>query len=117
MTTPAPTASVALVLSGAPLVVYAAGDGAVPAFTHDCDACTFLGTYDEADLYHCGQGGRIPTVIARYSSEGPDYASGLYGLDNDGAMCTLRAPRRVARALAAARGLPVRTDRGSWSAS
>ncbi len=45
-----------------------------PRFTHDCDSCTFLGTYEEHDLYFCP---REPTVIARASSEGPDYCSGI----------------------------------------
>ena len=50
-----------------------------PAFQHDCNTCVFLGRYDDdgrmADLYAhiCGS---MPTVIARYSSEGSDYASG-----------------------------------------
>ena len=50
-----------------------------PAFKHDCDACTFLGTYDEHDLYHCvGPVHQVgPTVIARWSDHGPDYASGM----------------------------------------
>lgn len=49
-----------------------------PIFTHDCDSCTFLGSAviegKEFDLYHCAY---EPTVIARFSSEGADYASGL----------------------------------------
>lgn len=55
--------------------------GTVPRFKHDCECCHFLGRYAaannrEADLYvHAS--GRMPTVIARYSSDGPDYASGL----------------------------------------
>lgn len=45
-----------------------------PRFQHDCGACVFLGHYEEHDLYYCpGE----PTVIARYSSEGPGYKSGL----------------------------------------
>jgi hypothetical protein len=45
-----------------------------PIFRHDCEACSFLGHYEEHDLYYCpGE----PTVIARYGSEGPDYKSGL----------------------------------------
>jgi hypothetical protein len=55
-------------------------------FVHDCDSCTFLGVYDcpedkaTYDLYHCMQGGPldgIPTVIARYGHDGPDYLSGI----------------------------------------
>lgn len=49
-----------------------------PQFEHDCDNCEFLGHViinDEgADLYYCA---REPTVIARRSSDGPDYSSGM----------------------------------------
>ncbi len=45
-------------------------------YQHDCTACVYLGHFEEYDLYVCPQGG-IPTVIARFSSEGPDYQSGL----------------------------------------
>lgn len=53
-----------------------------PQFKHDCNDCKFLGRYTTpsgvaCDLYFCPQGGRIPTVIARYSDEGSDYNSGL----------------------------------------
>ena len=48
-----------------------------PRFQHDCTICTFLGQYNEFDLYFCPQGGRIPTVIARYGDDGPEYQSGL----------------------------------------
>lgn len=51
-----------------------------PLHRHDCDCCHFLGRYrtenGEADLYaHPGK--LMPTVIARFSSDGPDYSSGL----------------------------------------
>lgn len=48
-----------------------------PRYTHDCTNCNFLGQYKEFDLYVCAVGKKISTVIARYSSNGPDYASGL----------------------------------------
>jgi hypothetical protein len=48
-----------------------------PKFSHDCDKCTYLGDYNEMDLYHCDQGGVYATVIARFGNEGPDYSSGL----------------------------------------
>jgi hypothetical protein len=50
-----------------------------PRFTHDCDACTFLGFSrdDQADAYYCAQGDVYPTVILRTSDDGPDYSSGL----------------------------------------
>lgn len=57
-----------------------------PRFTHDCDCCHFLGTLQAAagpcDLYAHVKG--VPTVIARYSDEPSDYASGLcfsYGMN------------------------------------
>lgn len=55
-----------------------------PLYEHDCDSCDYLGVYEHTyegeetvtyDLYTCR--GRFPTVIARYSSHGPDYMSGL----------------------------------------
>jgi len=46
-----------------------------PVFEHDCDKCVFLGHYEKHDLYYCGE--NIGTVIARWSSNGPDYASGV----------------------------------------
>lgn len=52
-----------------------------PIYLHDCTGCIFLGTYEwqgqKYDLYTCKQGMNWPTVIARYSSDGPDYLSGL----------------------------------------
>ena len=47
-----------------------------PRYRHDCDVCKFLGIFKDYDLYFCPQGGE-PTVIARYSSDGPDYLSGM----------------------------------------
>lgn len=48
-----------------------------PLFRHDCDKCTFLGRHAGHDLYFCPQGGLVPTVIARFGDDGPDYVSGL----------------------------------------
>ena len=45
-------------------------------YTHDCDVCKSLGVMDEFDLYFCPQVG-MPTVIARFGDDGPDYESGL----------------------------------------
>jgi len=53
-----------------------------PKFKHDCEACTFLGTHNDHDLYYCGQTS-VPTVIARYGHAGPDYKSGLVMADFD----------------------------------
>lgn len=51
-----------------------------PKYQHDCPACRFLGGYthegEHYDLYACNQGGAVPTVIARWSDNGPDYTSG-----------------------------------------
>ena len=45
-----------------------------PRYEHDCEGCIFLGRHAAADLYYCPH---EPTVIARRSSEGGDYSSGL----------------------------------------
>jgi hypothetical protein len=57
----------------------------LPLYEHDCDHCWFLGRYmaaeGEMDLYVHPE--RHPTVIARFSSDGPDYSSGTcfaYGM-------------------------------------
>jgi len=42
-----------------------------PRFTHDCDACRFLGNLDGQDLYVCKDG----SLIRRTGNEGPDYGS------------------------------------------
>ena len=46
-----------------------------PQHKHDCSQCTFLGRYNEYDLYFCHQNG-MPTIIARYGEAG-NYMSGL----------------------------------------
>lgn len=45
-------------------------------YKHDCETCKFLGHYNEYDLYYCSQTG-LPTVIARYGDDGPEYTSGM----------------------------------------
>ena len=60
-------------------------DEVQPRFTHDCDACKFLGQiHDEVlyDLYFCPQAG-MSTVIARFGNEGREYKSGLHGSQHD----------------------------------
>lgn len=57
-----------------------------PLFQHDCERCTFLGSYQEQDLYHCLQSNLGPTVIARRSSEGSDYSSGFIFVQRDPAL-------------------------------
>jgi hypothetical protein len=52
-----------------------------PMWEHDCEHCTFLGTFDNHDLYFCAQcipGDTIPTVIARYGSNPQDCQSGMW---------------------------------------
>jgi hypothetical protein len=61
-----------------------------PNFQHDCNSCHFLGRYvcaekKEADLYFCLQNG-LPTVIARFSNDGPDYISGFYSIEYEPAL-------------------------------
>jgi len=46
-----------------------------PRFTHDCDGCKFLGQDEAHDFYFCPSS--MPTVIARYGNDGPEYTSGL----------------------------------------
>jgi len=48
-----------------------------PRYLHDCSRCKFLGAYNEYDLYFCPQTVNIPTVIARYGHDDPEYTSGL----------------------------------------
>jgi len=52
-----------------------------PKYKHDCENCIYLGSLEEEniiyDLYICPNGKAISTVIARFSSNGPDYYSGL----------------------------------------
>lgn len=43
-------------------------------YDHDCSDCIFLGQYEHYDLYFCPN---EPTIVARYSSEGRDYCSGI----------------------------------------
>lgn len=47
-----------------------------PLYLHDCDACTFLGVHGTSDLYHCLQGGFLPTLIVREGNQGENYLSG-----------------------------------------
>jgi hypothetical protein len=50
-----------------------------PTYEHDCDACFFLGrSVGYMDLYYCDHMDRhMPTIIARYGNDGPEYKSGL----------------------------------------
>lgn len=53
-----------------------------PKFKHDCEDCVFMGRHNDHDLYYCAQSS-IPTVVARYGSDGPEYKSGLVLADFD----------------------------------
>ena len=46
----------------------------MPQFQHDCTACKFIATINEMDVYIC-KSGIGQSIIARFSSDGPDYAS------------------------------------------
>jgi len=53
-----------------------------PRYTHDCDHCTFLGTFQDGanyDLYvHVlKEHPALTTVVARWGSDGSNYTSGL----------------------------------------
>jgi len=54
-----------------------------PLFVHDCELCHFLGVFNGHDLYYCDKANPIPTVIARFGDDGPDYKSGLCFADVD----------------------------------
>lgn len=56
-----------------------------PKFPHDCDACTFLGTYHGQDLYVCGTPETgAGSIIARYGAEGWQYSSGwVFGVKRE----------------------------------
>jgi hypothetical protein len=55
-----------------------------PRFTHDCNGCVYLGTYDKHvrgefnrwDLYWCkSKNENLSSLIARYGDEGHEYRS------------------------------------------
>ncbi len=49
-----------------------------PLFTHNCEVCIFLGTFNNHDLYFCNQVFGVPfTILARGSDEPADYKSGF----------------------------------------
>jgi hypothetical protein len=75
-----------------------------PCYDHDCTTCVFLGHYGAADLYVHPSGHK--TVIARYSSKGSDYASGLFAT---GLLDLNEAKRRaVERGILSIQEYPVR---------
>lgn len=68
-----------------------------PRYEHDGEESTYLGRYDQFDLYFDPQTGLFPTVIARHG-DGSQYVSGI-------AQANHLLPLRVARGLAEAREL------------
>ena len=70
-------------------------------FPNSSQAQEFLGSFDGHDLYWDPQSGSLPTVIARYGSEGHEYKSGLALADHDAHLCE-------ARRLAELRGFAVK---------
>jgi len=53
----------------------------LPHYEHDCTGCRFIGNHDHDgysyDLYYCPIALGGPTIVARWSSDGPDYTSGV----------------------------------------
>lgn len=47
-----------------------------PMHQHHCTGCVYMGHESGYDVYICPSGGR-PTILARYSSKGGDYGSGM----------------------------------------
>ena len=49
----------------------------IPRYPHSCTCCTYLGEFEEYDLYYCKNGNMsISTVIARHGVDG-EYLSGM----------------------------------------
>lgn len=46
-----------------------------PRFTNGCDACRFLGRFDDVDCYVCNEGYNCAELVVRYSADSLD--SGL----------------------------------------
>lgn len=50
----------------------------MPKYTHDCEECVFIGTFENIDLWvhpRIGDHGELLNVVARFSDDGPDYVS------------------------------------------
>lgn len=76
-----------------------------PRFTHDCKGCHYLGQDAEHDFYFCPSPMGMPTVIARYGNEGPEYSSGLEIARQVRAQLDFEYPLAKALTLAEERGL------------
>jgi hypothetical protein len=58
-----------------------------PIYTHDCDKCVYLGTYEnrrhgyseQIDCYWCAKPDfpRLSSILGRYGSDGPQYSSSM----------------------------------------
>lgn len=70
-------------------------------YLHKCTRCIFLGQKDEYDLYFCDQDWELPTIVARYSDDSPDYLSGMVAASEPPYTSILRTGYK----LAVARGL------------
>ena len=46
-------------------------------FAHNCTCCTYLGQWNEYDLYFCERCCIVPSVVARWGNDRADYVSGL----------------------------------------
>lgn len=46
-------------------------------YSHNCSCCTYLGQWREYDLYFCEHCCIVPSVVARWGDDRPDYVSGL----------------------------------------
>lgn len=64
-------------------------------FKHDCTNCQPLGEFKNHDLYYCDQPIGESTVIARFSSHGPDYSSGMMFAREDGNLFLYEAKLRA----------------------
>lgn len=71
----------------------------IPKYKHDCARCRFLGHHDNADLYYCPAEISGPTVIARFSDDGPNYQSGIYFAYGMNPLLTEARRRAVAQGL------------------
>jgi len=73
-----------------------------PQFKHDCSSCVFLGRHQDGktsvDLYY-HPSETLPSVIARFSSEGPDYTSGMEGSYGSNPLLTTARHRAEQRGL------------------
>ncbi len=61
-----------------------------PEFRHDCDACTFLGHYNDHDLYYCTKTDGWPKFLARYGDYGAWPAARCHHLGLSFAQTSLR---------------------------